>query len=139
MPSNTQEYYKEWYAKNGEKHRQNQNKRIECVCGSIVCKSNLSKHYNSIKHKSFKMPDTIVRSNEDFEKFFCKYQRWAKEVAIYFNNVLFKTICLENIDRDLNSNFELMDVEEFLSPFKEFYDNAVVVVDGVKMFEFKFN
>lgn len=48
---NRDNYYKEWYAKNAESVRAKANTRIECECGMLVPKNNISRHKKSKKHE----------------------------------------------------------------------------------------
>ncbi len=62
------EYHKQWYENNKEaqkeavreynivnreKIKERRGTKIECKCGSIICKGDISKHYKSLKHQNF--------------------------------------------------------------------------------------
>ena len=51
MPSNTEEYYKKWYAENKEKHKAYLGEELLCeFCNKTVKRSNIKKHKMSSKH-----------------------------------------------------------------------------------------
>jgi hypothetical protein len=45
-----QQYCKEWYEKNKERHHAYINTKILCDCGSEIARCGLARHFKSIKH-----------------------------------------------------------------------------------------
>ena len=44
---------KEYYENNKEKIKEYYNEKFNCECGAIICKSNKSNHFKSIKHQNY--------------------------------------------------------------------------------------
>ncbi len=51
MPSNSEEYYKKWYAENKEAHKAYLSEELECeLCNKKIKRSNMRNHKKSAKH-----------------------------------------------------------------------------------------
>ncbi len=51
MPSNSEEYYKKWYAENKDKHKAYVNEDLLCeLCNKTIKRCNMKKHKVSSKH-----------------------------------------------------------------------------------------
>ena len=54
-----QEYDQEYRQKNKERIKERNKQKIECECGSIVCRSDISTHKRSKKHSDYKLNNLV--------------------------------------------------------------------------------
>jgi hypothetical protein len=45
--------HKKYYENNKSKILENLKAKISCICGSVICKGDIQKHYRSLKHQNF--------------------------------------------------------------------------------------
>jgi hypothetical protein len=81
MPTNSKEYYKEWYEKNRKKLLIQIAEPIECECGRIVVKGNISKHIKSKVHQKIMSKKETESKVKDYDLLVKKYNKLVKKVS----------------------------------------------------------